>query len=72
MAHMLDSTDTSDDDEQQQQQDAPAKGQQLNGEFCYWNHEGEPGSAGIALTSSPNGQEDGQAVLLNGSKPEGS
>lgn len=37
----------------------------LNGEFCYWNHEGEPGSAGIAL-----GQEEvSPQVALNG-RPE--
>lgn len=65
MAHMLDSTDTSDEDEAPQ----AGNGQQLNGEFCYWNHEGEPGSAGIALSPAST-EGDGQAVLLNGSKPK--
>lgn len=39
----------------------------LNGEFCYWNHEGEPGSAGIAL--GPEEEKVSPHVALNG-RPE--
>lgn len=43
-------------------EEAEAEASGLNGEFCYWNHEGEPGSAGIALGT----EESNPQPALNG------
>lgn len=56
MAHMLG----------EESSDASPPNGSLNGEFCYWNHEGEPGSAGIAL-----GTEESSTVAL-GARPDSS
>lgn len=63
MAHLLNPAMYSSGDEAEQEP--------LEGQFCYWDHEGEPGSAGIPLEAPvllPDGLEAASSSITSGSE----
>ncbi|KAL4429188.1 hypothetical protein ABPG77_010167 [Micractinium sp. CCAP 211/92] len=67
MAHLLNPAMYSSADEAEQEP--------LEGQFCYWDHEGEPGSAGIPLEAPvplPDGLEAASSSIAGGSSSESS
>lgn len=47
--------------------DDESEGEELEGQFCFWNHEGEPSSAGIPLDpGAPWGDDTPELAAVKG------